>query len=136
MKLSLIDVSDDYYKDELFFSDPEELKQIFIKLEDDNLSKIHEQQEMAHAFEALVTKEAKVRERLQHNFDEQSKTRDEYVVKIKTAQGILNLLKRKTASAMVYDQSGAEVAVKGKGPAPVDFTKLLGTLRERIKVIH
>ena len=101
MKLSLIDVSDDYYKDELFFSDPEELKQIFIKLEDDNLSKIHEQQEMAHAFEALVTKEAKVRERLQHNFDEQSKTRDEYVVKIKTAQGILNLLKRNTAKTMV-----------------------------------
>ena len=43
MKLSLVDVPDDYYRDELFFTDPEELMMIFSKLEEDNLSKIHEQ---------------------------------------------------------------------------------------------
>ena len=32
MKLSLVDVPDDYYRDELFFTDPEELGQIFFKL--------------------------------------------------------------------------------------------------------
>ena len=54
MTLSLIDVSDDYYIDELFFTNPNELNQIFSKLEEDNLSKIHEQQEMAQAYETLV----------------------------------------------------------------------------------
>ena len=54
MKLSLIDVPSDYYRDELFFTKPQELMEIFQKLEDDNLSKIHEQQEMAVIYEALL----------------------------------------------------------------------------------
>ena len=59
MKLSLIDVPSDYYRDELFFTKPQELMEIFQKLEDDNLSKIHEQQEMAVIYEALLQKEEK-----------------------------------------------------------------------------
>lgn len=54
MELSLIDVPDDFYKDELFFTDPDELKQIFFKLEEDNLSKILEQSEMAGIQEKLM----------------------------------------------------------------------------------
>lgn len=37
---------------------------------------------------------------------------------------------------MVYEPSGGSGADKGKDAAPVDFTKLLNTLRERIKKIH
>ena len=54
MKLSLVDVPHDYYKDELFFDDPKKLMDIFSKLEEDNLSKIHEQQEMALGIEKQV----------------------------------------------------------------------------------
>lgn len=43
MKLSLIDVPEDYYTDELSFSDPDKLKEIFEKLEEDSLSMIHDQ---------------------------------------------------------------------------------------------
>ena len=43
MLLSLIDVPDNYYRDELSFSDPEKLKEIFEKLEEDSLSMIHDQ---------------------------------------------------------------------------------------------
>ena len=85
MKLSLVDVPDDYYKDELFFTDPEELLQIFAKLEEDNLSKILEQSEMAGIQEKLKDQEAASRAVLQSNFEEQARTRDEYQVKIKIA---------------------------------------------------
>jgi len=40
---------------------------------------------MAQAYEILVQRETNVKMKLQNNFDEQSKTRDEYVIKIKIA---------------------------------------------------
>jgi len=53
----LIDVPGDYYKEKLYFKDPEDLKQIFSKLEEENLSKIHEQQELTQALEVLAARE-------------------------------------------------------------------------------
>ena len=46
LDLHLIEVPDDYYLDQLHFKDPEDLKAIFAKLEEENLSKIHDQQEL------------------------------------------------------------------------------------------
>ena len=137
MKLSLVDVPDDYYKDELFFTDPEELLQIFAKLEEDNLSKILEQSEMAGIQEKLMEQEAVSRAILQSNFEEQARTRDEYQVKIKIAEGILAAIKRKSAQTMLFEPSGdTSTAKSGKAAAPVDYTKILNTLRDRIKTIH
>ena len=53
MELSLIDVPENFYEDALYFTNPDDLKGIFDKLEDENLSKIHEQQELASAYEVL-----------------------------------------------------------------------------------
>ena len=49
MDLDLIEVPDNYYNDRLYFSNPDEIKQFFEKLEEDNLSKIHQAQEQAEA---------------------------------------------------------------------------------------
>lgn len=57
MSLHLIDVPDDYYKDELQFKDHNQLKSIFNKLEQDNLKKISQMQENEQLLEALVLKE-------------------------------------------------------------------------------
>jgi len=38
-------VPDDYYVDKLYFNNPDDLKEIFLKTEDDNLKMIHDQQE-------------------------------------------------------------------------------------------
>ena len=57
MNLHLIDVPDDYYKDELQFKDPNQLKSIFNALEQDNLKKISQMQENEQAYENLVQKE-------------------------------------------------------------------------------
>ena len=132
MKLSLVDVSDDYYRDELFFTDPEELKQIFFKLEEDNLSKIHEQQDMAEIYEKILQDGERNRAELMIKYEEQAKARDEKLIKLKTDNGILNALKRKTAQTMLYEPSGG----KAKGEKTIDFTKLLNTLRDKIKQIH
>ena len=43
MELSLIEVPANYYQDVLYFTNPADLMAIFSKLEEDNLSKIHEQ---------------------------------------------------------------------------------------------
>ena len=42
LKLSLIDVPDDFYRDDLYFENPDDLKEIFQRLEDDSLKMIHD----------------------------------------------------------------------------------------------
>ena len=94
MKLSLVDVPDDYYKDELFFTDPDEIKQIFVKLEEDNLSKIHEQQEMAETYEKILQDGEVKRAELMVKYEEQAKARDEKLFKLRIDNGILSTLKK------------------------------------------
>ena len=57
MFLNLIDVPEDYYVDNLYLSRPEELKAIFTKLEEDNLSYIQNQQEAEQQLEYLTVAE-------------------------------------------------------------------------------
>ena len=51
MSLHLIDVPDDYYDEELKLKDPNELRQIFDKMEATNLKNIGRMQENEYAFE-------------------------------------------------------------------------------------
>ena len=57
LDLSLIDVPDDFYRDDLYFENPDDLKEIFQRLEDDNLKMIHDQQELLQSFETLCEHE-------------------------------------------------------------------------------
>ena len=82
MALNLIDVPDDYYLDELFFSNPEDLKNIFQKLEEDNLSLIKEQQELSQQYELLVQHEQRLHNELESKYREQSQTKEELEKKI------------------------------------------------------
>ena len=43
LELHLVKVPDDFYEDSLYFNDPKKLKQMFGKLEEENLRKIHQQ---------------------------------------------------------------------------------------------
>ena len=136
MKLSLVDVPDDYYKDELFFTDPDELKQIFLKLEEDNLSKIHEQQEMAEIYEKINQDGEIKRAELMVKYEEQAKARDEKLFKLRIDNGILSALKKKTAQSMLFEPTSGASSKAAKGAKTVDFTKMLNTLRDKIKKIH
>ena len=84
-----------------------------------------------------MEQEAASRSILQKNYDEQAKTRDEYIAKIAIARGILASIKRKSAQTMVYEPNGdSGTSASSKASVPVDFTKILNTLREKIKQIH
>ena len=62
--MHLVSVPDDYYQDELFFDNPEDLKGIFAKIEEDNLKMIHNCQEYQESYELLLEKEKLMKERL------------------------------------------------------------------------
>ena len=59
-------------------------------------------------------------------------------MKINASKLILTILRKKNAQSQVFEsgQAGDTAAKAGKKQAPVDFTKLLGKFRERVKSIH
>ena len=61
MSLHLIDVPDDYYDEELKLKDPNELRQIFDKMEATNLKNIGRMQENEYAFELQCDLEVKLK---------------------------------------------------------------------------
>ena len=75
---------------------------------------------------------------LEKNFDEQSKIRNEIKSKIDISRAILVGLKRKAALATVADSNDAAGAQtkKSKDQGNFDPSKLLRTLRSKIKQIH
>lgn len=105
MELHLIDVPEDFYKEKLFFNDPEDLKKIFSRLEEENLAKIHEQQELTQALEILAQREFQSGEELKKEYNEQNKTKMELVAKIDISKSILHSIKLKTMEAMSYKPS-------------------------------
>ncbi len=93
--LNLIDVPDDYFEDKLFFKDPDTLKDMFEKLEEDNLSMIHNQQNQEQNYEKLLITQKNNEEQKQKIFDEQDKTRIDLQIKINQAYGLFAALKKK-----------------------------------------
>ena len=74
----------DYYKDELYFKNTRVIKELFDKLELDNLQMIHQMQELEQSYEDLLEKEQKQKEQLTQLYDEQNKGRIELRSKIDT----------------------------------------------------
>ena len=93
---------------------------------------------MAIVYESLLQKEERDRAELQIKYDEQAKARDEKLFKLKFDNLILASLKKKTAQTMIYEPSkdSAASGKGGKAGSPLDFTKILNTLRQKIKTIH
>lgn len=70
LKLSLIDVPDDFYRDDLYFTNPDDLQEIFQRLEEDSLKMINDQQELMQNYELLCQNEQKKRQILESDFEE------------------------------------------------------------------
>ena len=66
----MIDVPDDFYKDALHFNDPEDVQEIFQKLEDDNLKMINDNQVLLMNQEKLLQIEQQVRAAKEKEFDD------------------------------------------------------------------
>ena len=75
MSLHLIDVPDNYYKDDLQFNDPNQLKTIFNDLEVLNLKMINQMQENELGYETLVNKEQELKRRMDKKYVTQNANR-------------------------------------------------------------
>ena len=118
------------------------LKELFNKLELDNLQMIHQQQELEQSYEDLLGLEAKKKLELTQLYDEQNKTRVELKAKIDISQSILTSLRKKTTDGFIYEAGAVDVSNSGvpqKGQpklVPVDFAALLSKIRRRIIETH
>ena len=64
LKLDLVELTDDYYEDKLFFTNPDVLDQKFTILEEENLFFIHRLQEVEQYLEITSEAEDRVHKRL------------------------------------------------------------------------
>ena len=99
----MIEVTPDYYSDRLYFTNTRVLKELFDKLELDNLQMIHQQQELESQYEDWVAKENKTRQNMQDMYNEQNKAKVELKSKITISQAILSQLKKKTTDGYIYE---------------------------------
>jgi len=89
LKLHLIEVPSDYYADQLYFTNTKVLKDLFKKLELDNLQMIHQQQDQEESYDTLLAKEQQVHQNMERNFQEQHKAKVELDNKIEISKAYL-----------------------------------------------
>ena len=131
LKSNLINVPPNYYEDKLHFSDPDTLTALFSKMEENNLQMIHNQQEQEQAYEALLSKENKVRTRAEVDYDDQNKTRLDLIRKIESSKLVLSSLMKKTTDGQLYEPVAGQTNAKGQPKMiSVDFEGLLKKLRK------
>ena len=141
LKLHLIEVPSDYYADQLYFTNTKVLKDLFKKLELDNLQMIHQQQDQEESYDTLLAKEQQVHQNMERNFQEQHKAKVELDNKIEISKAYLQTLRKKTSDGFtIYETDSKEMMSTKKGQqakvVPVDFNRVLGDLRRRIIDIH
>ena len=129
----LINVPPNYYEDQLYFTDTDVLKQMFAKMEEQNLNMIHHQQEQEQAYEGLLQREQKSRAEKQLDYEERHKALLDLIRKIETSKTVLSTLKKKTTDGFIFEPVAGETDAKGQPKLqPVDFNNLLAKLRTRI----
>ena len=142
MSLHLIDVDDDYYKDELEFKDPNQLKSIFNALEVSNLKMISRMQENEQACENLVQRENLLKREMDKKYVTQNANRVKLQKNIGESRDALSLSKKKIKEGTFLMEHSKDTshAAKKKGPdagrVQVDVDRMLDGLRKKIVEIY
>ena len=142
MDLNLIDVDDDYYKDDLQFKDPGQLKSIFNKLELKNLTMIGKMQENEQAYENQVQKENDIKKEMETKYVTQNANRIKLQKSINEAKELVKLSQKKIKQGTILMENAKDNshATKKKGPdadkQSVDVDKMLDSLRKQIIAIY
>ena len=125
MSENLIDVPNDFYKDDLPFNDPEKLNNIFTELEEENLFKIHSMAEKEQMLEKIKQEELQLHYNLEKKHIIHLKNKTDLEVKIAEADQSLNMMKNR----------------KRGGPATNNETKMtpdemLQSIGEKVKAVY
>lgn len=126
LHLDLIDLDDDFYEDELYFTDPDELDQKFAQLEEDNLFYIHQIQDIEQYLETTNDTVIKTRERLDKKISALHENKSTLEGKIGDAIANLEQQKKSSFGAQILDKDSLlRKQEEGKQPTYVDFENLL-----------
>lgn len=143
MGLHLIDVPDDYYKDELEFKDPTALTEIFNVLEVDNLKMIAQLQANEEAYELLVQREGRLQREMDRKYVTQNANRVKLQKNIGESKAALNMSKKKIKEGTILMENSKDTshASKKRGADAdrtqvVEVDKMLDGLRKKIVEIY
>lgn len=133
-KEDFIKVDDDFYNEDLCFTDPNDLNKIFSELEEQNLYLIHQSQEMEIALEKERKKHIELQEDLGNQYEMHKRNRNELKEQIQESRKNLNELKKKSMFGTIQTTAAHTSSEKGAAAAEqeVNIEELLNDLRADI----
>lgn len=129
----LIDIPEDYFNERLFYSDPNELSDVFSDLEEKNLYLIHQSQEVEQSLETLKQQYENMKKDLGNQMRNNENDKMELDDKISEAKKNLNDLKRRNQINTISTQGGND---KDKDETEVNIEELLKDLTNEIRRVY
>ena len=130
LEMDLIDVGDDYYNEEILFSDPDQLMEIYSQLEEQNLKKINECQDIELQLELQQQLDKEVRQvkgdQIKAQLDLKRETQD----KIKEAKA--QLLELQKMNQLMQASSNQDHKKKDDENPEPDYNQLMVDLKGKI----
>jgi len=105
MKLDLIELPEEFYQDDLFFKEADELDKKFITLEEDNLFYIHRIQEYEQYIEDAQYKIDQTHKIITDKMVALEENQNNLVTKIQENQNNLEQYKKHTTGSKIVDQN-------------------------------
>ena len=130
LALNLIELDDEYYQDELYFKNPSGLNQIFIDLEERNLSNINKLQDVEQQLEVMEDRRVDIMWRLESEKNKQEESQSKVQKSLREAKGNLDNLQKNNSGAQVMERPTVTPNGSSKPGVskPVDFNKLVDEL--------
>ena len=134
----LIAVEDDFYDEDLCFSDPNDLNMIFSELEEQNLYLIHQAQELEQSLETMKTEQTHIMEKLGGEVNLHKKNRNELNDQINESQKQLKELRQRNQMSTIQSQASTTANDKNGAQADQEFNidDLLNDLRRDITRVY
>ena len=136
----LVELPEDFFDEELFFTDPNELNNIFSELEEKNLYLIHMSQEVEHSLENQKQLFAMLQEKLGKEKDVHEKNKRNLEDQIAESEKNLYELKKRSSVVTISNTQAEKDRAKGsKGEdeeADVNIVEILNELKRDIHKVY
>ena len=127
----LIDLPEEFFKEELLYSDPNDLNNIFSELEEKNLYLIHMSQEVEQSLENQKQQYAVLQQKLGEERKMHEKNRDALNEQIQESYKNLNDLKKRNQMTTL-NQTAGDKADKNNAEQEVNIEEMLNDMRRDI----
>jgi len=136
MKLDLVELDDDYYEDDPYFKNPNDLDQKFSLLEEENLFYIHRIQEYEQLIEDAQYKIDDTHSVIENKIRALNENRDNLKNKIDHAQANLEQFRKQSFGNKIVDQNSVynkQVTKNNKKQQEgINCDEMLGAIKKKI----